>query len=237
MLRFRSILSPVWVIAPHANLKKVVDICRFIGSRVDWSIVSRYVAAHDFPYLELFPLVERRTIHPRARLVKRNLLTCEKKRDKLILENREMKIGIVILLAAALFSPGCALTVPAGWEYPGFSHPERFTSSSEAVAWVANNIAYANSDLWQTPDKTYQLRTGDCVDYCLLTMYFLHEMAIDTELMEIRTAGGYHALVHDLTEGIIYDPQSRGVVTITDQSIIDKTRSYQEAMWMASTVK
>jgi hypothetical protein len=136
----------------------------------------------------------------------------------------------------AIFLVSCALQVPPGWDYQGFTHPETFQSPAEAVRWVSDNMTYKVSPLWQTPEQTYQLRTGDCADYSLLAMYFLHEMGVDTELLEINNGEYYHALVHDLTDNVIWDVQGPAEVTITDPGIIVRTRSYREAMYMAVTI-
>lgn len=79
--------------------------------------------------------------------------------------------------------------------------PDKFYSSTEAWFWVSDNITYKAdlffglTDQWQTPEETLELRTGDCEDFCILLMYFLHEMDIPSQFIGYGRTNFKHAIL------------------------------------------
>ncbi len=101
---------------------------------------------------------------------------------------KKILIGVLVILG---FS-SCAQNIP-GAPY--------FQDVDEVFEWVVENIEYTqdNEDIWQTPEQTYELRSGHCADMGLLEMYFLNEMGIESEMLWIvfvhSITGEAHALI------------------------------------------
>lgn len=53
-------------------------------------------------------------------------------------------------------------------------------NEEQIVYWVYKNIKYIDDkkgrDKWQTPEETLLLKTGDCEDMTILTMYLIHKV-------------------------------------------------------------
>lgn len=117
-----------------------------------------------------------------------------------------------------------------------------FTSIESVLSWTSTNIRYAPDarmhyprlEYWQSPDQTYLWRAGDCEDYTILAMYFMH-----TELfLEPRMVAGWsyskgHAWLR--VNGRDYDPQNGRDVTSDPNYIAGYTLSYDEAIRRSTT--
>ena len=62
----------------------------------------------------------------------------------------------------------------------------------DALCWVAHNITYESDEIhdhliaeyWQDPYQTYIWRTGDCEDFSILLMYFMHrDLGLNPEMV------------------------------------------------------
>ena len=83
-----------------------------------------------------------------------------------------------------------------------------FKSLNDIMNWCFDNIKYkidiGGKEYWQTPQETYDLRTGDCEDYVILFMQFAYELGYKSELITIKTKKGtYHTLAK--VEGKFYN--------------------------------
>ena len=66
---------------------------------------------------------------------------------------------------------------------------ENIKTFEDCFEWVKNNIVWKKDikNYLQTPEETYQLKTGDCEDLSLLTAYWLYvKLNIDSELVEVK---------------------------------------------------
>lgn len=53
----------------------------------------------------------------------------------------------------------------------------------------------AGRDLWQTPEETLQLHTGDCEDYALLKYFACVIAGYDAQVLTVRHTTGAHVVV------------------------------------------
>lgn len=81
------------------------------------------------------------------------------------------------------------------------------------LQWVKYNIRYVSDQTtwggeeWQTPQQTYELRTGDCEDLVILTMYMCRWGGLGfPDLVAVRVNGSGHALMG--LGGINYEVQT-----------------------------
>lgn len=89
---------------------------------------------------------------------------------------------------------------------------QHFNTREEAMKWVYTTVTYKSdmeqwnvSDVWQTPETTLKLKTGDCEDYSILFMSILHDQFGDfPEMLSVKIPGTNHAVVR--SAGVIYDP-------------------------------
>jgi len=159
------------------------------------------------------------------------------------MKNAPMKrVFLALMTAGGLVLAGCALNAPDGYVYPGFPHPETFTSTLDVIGWVSQHIVYKTDweawgypDYWQTPSQTYTKRTGDCEDFALLAMYLMHTAGIDSHLVliDVRENGitSLHAYVRDVETGAMIDPQDGSYISADDIEEI----SYEDAQYRAAT--
>lgn len=154
-------------------------------------------------------------------------------------------IRLCLLLVAL---SGCQLMSipPWGWDYPGFPHPETFSSVQDVVGWTSQNLTWKYEGIhWNTPDETYDTRTGDCKAYALLAMYFLHEAGIDSELVILDPpdsappGSDRHAIVKIVSTGKLVDPQAWDgrLWWYVGQFKIESEISYEDAEWIAYRMK
>ena len=130
------------------------------------------------------------------------------------------------------------------YEYE-WNRPIKVISIDEALEWCSKNITYKSdterNDFWQTPQQTYDKRTGDCDDYCLLFMQLVYELGYEPELIGIKIKLKGETIGHMVVkiDDIIYDVQpGQKLKDYTDSKIweyIKKRESYKygEALWRA----
>jgi hypothetical protein len=92
------------------------------------------------------------------------------------------------LLLLLLLFPGCDLIInetEPNCDY-SFQHKERFADRTEIFDWMWHNYKYIpdQHNEWKAPEDTY-LNGGDCEDWIILLMYFLHEIGIDSRLVVV----------------------------------------------------
>lgn len=101
--------------------------------------------------------------------------------------------------------------------YPKLNVGRHFETVEEVINFVAYNITYKKEpighDHWQSPWETWELKTGDCEDFCILAMYLLKiELNIDSELLIIKTFNDNHAIItigsyyYDIINNLKYIP-------------------------------
>ena len=77
--------------------------------------------------------------------------------------------------------------------------------TGNAQIWLYENLTYIpdENDYWQLPEETYNLKTGDCEDYCIMFMYLLKtKLNIETSLVMIENQNGDdHVLVYPVPIG------------------------------------
>jgi hypothetical protein len=77
---------------------------------------------------------------------------------------------------------------------------------NDAMYYLYTNITNKDEskDYWQLPEETYQLKTGDCEDFCILFMFLLKtKLNLDTNLIMIKNSrtGAVHTVVYPLYLG------------------------------------
>ena len=110
---------------------------------------------------------------------------------------------------------------------------------SDAGVWLVENITgvgdgiHDMAEYWQSPDQTYVWRTGDCEDFAILMMYFLHTELGGWPQLAIGTCGtgkrNGHAWV--IYEGRWYEAQGGADVTDNPDYVLLEAIPYGEAMW------
>lgn len=124
-----------------------------------------------------------------------------------------MKRFLVILTVLTLFS-SCIL--PTGVEM--MRDPDmRFSSLQECQQWIADNIDYDNSGSyeWQSPYQTMEKRSGMCVDYCsLLLWYAVEEFEVSKSSAYIQKVVTKRGIPHAICviNGVWIEPQNNTVV-------------------------
>lgn len=109
-----------------------------------------------------------------------------------------------------------------------------------AMSWCADSVTYRSdteiwgrSEYWQTPQETYNKRTGDCEDYAIMFMQLVHELGYKPELISITQYGSGHTIVK--LNDLYYNVQVKKVYTrIEDVKGYENVRekySYGETMW------
>ena len=109
-------------------------------------------------------------------------------------------------------------------------------SPTDIGLWLRANIDYVSDaihderEYWQSPDQTYQWRSGDCEDFAILAMYMIRqELGGWPELGAGKYDGTGHGWV--VYEGRWYEAQTGRDVTDDSHYTLDYTVSYGVAMW------
>ena len=153
--------------------------------------------------------------------------------------NKFFIIGIVLLF---IFG-GCVLDRTGEvWDFQ-FDHNITAENLWEAYSWVVNNVVYkedVEGNYWQSPEETYNLRTGDCEDLSIMFMYLACScIGCKPELCIVNTLGMQgHAVVkiddyyYDVTRGFWGWETSLNFVWYSEPYL---TFSCGETMWKAIT--
>ncbi|MCX5769464.1 MAG: hypothetical protein NTZ09_04215 [Candidatus Hydrogenedentes bacterium] len=149
-----------------------------------------------------------------------------------------MILGCCAALVVILLAFGCSF--PADYE-PRYDIPVfGFTTVRGIGGWIDDNCTYVSDEIhdtneyWQSPDQTYTWRCGDCEDFAILMMYFIHiELGGEEPLLVAgRTgAGEKHGWVR--WEGVAYEAQDG--FEIPDGYVENYTIGYREALWRSET--
>lgn len=112
------------------------------------------------------------------------------------------------------------------------SIPVAPTTYQEARSLVQDNITYLYDaeDDWQSPQKTWATKTGDCEDFALLLAYFLKNMGYSPEILMVELGTlDWHVIVR--VDGKYIEPQvSYWDYDDFDTSTIVHVYSYEEAL-------
>jgi hypothetical protein len=109
----------------------------------------------------------------------------------------------------------------------------KFMSLDACGNWIANNICYDASGTyeWQSPYQTMERRSGICVDFCsLLLWYAVEEFGADkmyTYMLKVTTKKGtLHAIC--VINGMMIEPQTYEMVSPDMYAEIVEKVSYEE---------
>lgn len=86
------------------------------------------------------------------------------------------------------------------------------------------------TEYWQTPEETYNMKTGDCEDLALLFCYILSTFNIDSFITEINIDNTNHIIAYVPETDLYYDPVRNQKCFYNDKDIIYKI-SYEQALW------
>ena len=118
----------------------------------------------------------------------------------------------IVLLSVVLCLTSCGLLYYDTGIYEKIRKPTmEFSSFEECGTWIASNIRYKYPDpyRWQAPQETIEKRTGMCVDYSILLLYYaVVEFGADPEtsyLFGIETGEDDHMMC--VINGELYEPQ------------------------------
>lgn len=136
----------------------------------------------------------------------------------------------LVLISIAILLSSCML--PLGVDM--MRDPEmEFASLDECGNWIADNIRYDASGEyeWQSPYQTMQRRSGMCVDFSsLLIWYAIEKFGADkntTYIQKVVTKKGVkHAIC--VINGVMIEPQSYTVVRASMYKEILDRISYEE---------
>ena len=110
-----------------------------------------------------------------------------------------------------------------------------FESVGNIGSWLKHNIEYVDDDSGQyvqSPLETYEWRTGDCEDFAILMMYFIHTELGGLPDFIAGTAYGYgHAWVS--YEEFYYESQDGIDVTNNADYKVIEVINYYEIMYHA----
>lgn len=122
-----------------------------------------------------------------------------------------------------------------------FKNDIQVESLEEAVDYVFFEIKYKSDiksgsvDYWQTPEKTYNLKTGDCEDQANLLIYLLQTKLNYNSFLLISHStkkGACHATV--FSNDLFLDPTNGTIKKQLDKEwIVVDIIPYAEAIWMA----
>jgi len=102
-----------------------------------------------------------------------------------------MKYIIIILL--------CALFISCTVNYEKYDFDDNINPATMHDAYLyAVHIKYKKDygNVWQTPEVTYRLRTGDCEDKAILMAYLWEKyFDIESELVILWSGWGWHVAV------------------------------------------
>lgn len=119
--------------------------------------------------------------------------------------------------------------------YDHIREPElEFSSFSECGNWIADNIYYQLNDpyIWQAPQVTIEKRTGMCVDFSILLLWYAvkcFEADPDNSYLfgVEHPDGGKHMMC--VINGVLYEPQDFSTMTIQYYTPLE-TYSLEEAL-------
>ena len=110
------------------------------------------------------------------------------------------------------------------------------SSPQDIGLWLYYNIDYVGdaihdmNEYWQSPDQTYQWRSGDCEDFAVLMMYMIRqELGGWPELGKGKYYGTGHGWV--VYEGRWFEAQYGRDVTNDPNYRLAETVSYGVTMW------
>lgn len=85
-----------------------------------------------------------------------------------------------------------------------------FNSYSEAGSWIVENVTYRDreGDEWQSPRQTEVLKTGLCVDFCVLAAYYADELGHDVILRGVRDISKEYPHMIIVLDGVEFEPQT-----------------------------
>jgi hypothetical protein len=143
-----------------------------------------------------------------------------------------MKYLLVLIIATMV--TGCSLDPSNNVE---MSLKLRFTTINEAFNWTHDNIKwvsdqdnYGRQGYWASPEQTFNKKSGDCEDQCLLFMKIVYDNF--NKKLEMRGTTE-HWVAYDNSNNIYYDVVN-GKKSSNYPDII-KTYSYDVAMLKATT--
>jgi hypothetical protein len=148
-----------------------------------------------------------------------------------------------LIVTVAVLLAGCSAWWVEDTYDPVFDIPAIIvTDVTDVLLLVTDRILYVNDTIhdkdeyWQSPDQTWTWQTGDCEDFVILAMYFLHrEFGGWPELAggwyDDGVTSGYHGWL--MYEGRQYEPQTGMDVTDDPAYRLQRTISYGETMWRA----
>lgn len=85
-----------------------------------------------------------------------------------------------------------------------------FDTYSEAGYWIVENVTYKDreGDEWQSPRQTEVLKTGLCVDFCVLAAYYADELGHDVILRGVRDVSKEYPHMIIVLDGVEWEPQT-----------------------------
>lgn len=102
--------------------------------------------------------------------------------------------------------------------------------------WLAINVEWVNDEIhdeteyWQSPDQTYQWRSGDCEDFAILMLYLLRfELGEKGQMVVGTIQGSGHGWVR--YQGVDYEPQGGTVVSGNANYVPRQVIDYHEALY------
>jgi hypothetical protein len=143
-----------------------------------------------------------------------------------------MKKYILILLIFA----GCYYEQDYCVKDYSFSHPEQFKTEKNIYEWMIKNHKYVDHSVknWLLPEETY-LNGGQCTDWIILLMYFLHEINIDSELVSVYIPkdDSFHTLIKVDDKILEYSGMDNQFMFDNNTYVYQYSLSYCEAIGSA----
>ena len=118
-----------------------------------------------------------------------------------------------------------------------FNENIQIKTFEDCYKWTRYNIKQVADpkDYAQSPEETYNLKTGDCEDLCLMTQYLLYnKLNIDSHSVRVnnlKTGKGHFVIQinNQYYEAIVYKP----IKNFNQKYKITNTIPYCVAVWMA----
>lgn len=118
-----------------------------------------------------------------------------------------------------------------------FNEQIQILTFEDCFKWSLHNIKQVadSEDYAQSPEETYNLKTGDCEDLCLMTQYLLYnKLNIDSHSVRVnnlKTGKGHFVIQinNQYYEAIVYKP----IKNFNQKYKITNTIPYCVAVWMA----
>jgi predicted transglutaminase-like cysteine proteinase len=123
------------------------------------------------------------------------------------------------------------------WQVP----INKFKTNNEVVeieavnAYWNHTISYRiNPDYWQTPEQTFERRTGNCKDYAIAKYYSLRHLGIpikDLKFTVVLWDNQWHAVL--IADGLLLDSMTDRIRPISEVDYYDPAYSINEnSFWM-----